>query len=671
MKQKSLHRHFNSFKVICIILLITTALLDLSNLFLNSRRVSSEMPIQNHYSNVENFSINATFPLEFKEFYTTSKQNPNLQFWGSWIGSSDNTAYIQSESFTCPKYLKFFVSGHPGNPNNHIFLINDNNSNIEIYSRSKAFDPGTKWEIFIYKPDQSLINHQVRLAVHDESIGWGGWIGFSDPMKSSLLEYAWLKFKFLPKGSVTIICIIFICYLCYGISAKILEYLKYLSTSDELKNLLIISIFSLFIFFLRRPTQFLSPSVWAEEGTVVIPDFFTHGIISLFYPVNGYLILITKLISGFALLFPISFYPYLTLFLSVLFELLVILAIVYTPTLLKARIVCAIFLLFLPINSEVYVSTLYTFWFASILVFLVALWDDKGDLKTTQYSRISIALQDKRVAISCVYLIVGGLSSPIIVFLSPLIALRFFYQVYLMNRRISLRSIISDPNFPIFVSLNFCTALQLVNILQTSSSKQDPIQISGDFIISILGRFFGFLVSHSDYFETQIFLGTILFLFLFSNFFRIVSKYFKYRKTEYNVFQSLFAHHDIRLIVTLYYLLSISILATLLRVGGIVDVIHPRLAGPRYFFFPYLVITWILIQFSLSNGRPTLAKLASNTFLALILFNSFSTLVRIDQPLDWQSPSLIFRYEGSAKFPVNTDGNIDSVITVLYPPSID
>ena len=62
------------------------------------------------------------------------------------------------------------------------------------------------------------------------------------------------------------------------------------------------------LLFSRRSAQLLSPQVWDEDGTYVLAGLLARGWASLAEPVNGYLILVPKLVSALSL--SVSFYHY-------------------------------------------------------------------------------------------------------------------------------------------------------------------------------------------------------------------------------------------------------------------------------------------------------------------------------------------------------------------------
>jgi len=146
----------------------------------------------------------------------------------------------------------------------------------------------------------------------------------------------------------------------------------------------------------RRWLQLVSPQVWDEDGTKIIPGLINHGLTSFLTPVNGYLITVPKIISLISLTISFSHYPLISTILAWLFIASVGLAVAISPTHLKLKIACALLIFLIPSNPEVFGLPLYTFWWSSILLFLLALWDEKN-------------LQLKwRV----IFLFLGGLSSP-------------------------------------------------------------------------------------------------------------------------------------------------------------------------------------------------------------------------------------------------------------------
>jgi hypothetical protein len=81
------------------------------------------------------------------------------------------------------------------------------------------------------------------------------------------------------------------------------------------------------------------------------------------------------------------------------------------PTSLKGKSLCALAVLLNPNGAEVYVVPLYSFWFAGLLVALALLWDKDAQSVTQRFLRSA-------------FILIGGLSSPLVVPLAPLFLLR-------------------------------------------------------------------------------------------------------------------------------------------------------------------------------------------------------------------------------------------------------
>src|SRR5438477_3061928 len=88
----------------------------------------------------------------------------------------------------------------------------------------------------------------------------------------------------------------------------------------------------LFVFvllLLRSHMRLFHPQVWVEDaattyGGTNILDFARYGPNALFRPVNGYLVVIPKLISGLSLLVSFSYYPLISTILAWLAILLIL-----------------------------------------------------------------------------------------------------------------------------------------------------------------------------------------------------------------------------------------------------------------------------------------------------------------------------------------------------------
>ena len=192
----------------------------------------------------------------------------------------------------------------------------------------------------------------------------------------------------------------------------------------------------------RRWCQIASPQVWDEDGTQIIYGFITHGWVELLQPVNGYLITVPKIISMISLRVSFLHYPVVSTILSWSFIVSVGLAIAISPAPIHGKFLCAAAAFMIPSDPEVFGLPLYTFWWAALLLFLVALWDEK---RPTLGWRLC-------------FLLLGGLSSPVIILVLPVL----YFRVCLY------RSLRSE-----YVIAFVATLIAVVQILFVSAGLQD------------------------------------------------------------------------------------------------------------------------------------------------------------------------------------------------------
>lgn len=339
----------------------------------------------------------------------------------------------------------------------------------------------------------------------------------------------------------------------------------------------------------RRPDQFRAPYVWCEEGTYMLPQFALKGWAALFEPVNGYLILPSKIINFLSLSLSFQYYPELTALFTLLFSVLAVFAIAYSPTYLPHRMFCALAVLFVPTDPEVFMVGLYAFWWGTLLLFLALLWREDGG-----HSLLKTA-----------YVAIGGLSSPLVVGVTPLFLWRWARK---RNR--------SD-----LVALVLCLLLSGVQIMQVLATRT-PVHVaySLDTIKHVLLKYFGYFLWR-EWLPTQrvdlavsFALGLALLGFL---------GWLAYKERG-------------KLSVYFYFLLGalfLSIVVNTLRVDP--RAVHPLTGGPRYFFFPWIVLSWLLIWLASVSQRPL--RLALIAILLFALLNGAQGMARFHKPVDWRA----------------------------------
>ena len=122
--------------------------------------------------------------------------------------------------------------------------------------------------------------------------------------------------------------------------------------SGRWRFLLLFAIF-LGILASRRWEQLASPQVWDEEGRL-ISGCIHNGWFDLLIPVNGYLLLVPKLIVRASLAVSFYRYPLVAAIATLLFNSSVGLAVATAPTRLKGKAFCAAAIYLVPSNTEVF-----------------------------------------------------------------------------------------------------------------------------------------------------------------------------------------------------------------------------------------------------------------------------------------------------------------------------
>lgn len=369
----------------------------------------------------------------------------------------------------------------------------------------------------------------------------------------------------------------------------------------------------------RRWQQLINPQVWNEDGAPgpitqvlrdngsVIPDYISSGWTSLFESVNGYLIIIPKIISIISINLSFFYYPEISTTISFLFATTVCMLIMVCPTYLKMRFLCAIAVLLIPSNTEVFGTPLYTFWWASLLLFLIALWDEKSP----------------SVALRSLFLIIGGLSSPIIFLILPILYLRVYWFA---NAR--------AEKFIAFVA----TIITLVQFIFFTKNTINEIPLFSHLFFNSIKIFFGgFLIGNLISSKLLLFISSI---FLFGIIILWLHTY-KHIKTTW----------------ILTYLLAGSVALVVTRVD--ILNIDQSASGPRYFFFPFILIYWILIQFFYLNQSNAIRAFIATIFITSIL-NATPVWTRNHDDLRWRdhvnSCPLFTEY----LIPIHRDGNSSS-----------
>ena len=369
------------------------------------------------------------------------------------------------------------------------------------------------------------------------------------------------------------------------------------------------------ILLLRRTDQLTDPQVWDEEGTQFIPSLLEHGARALFIPVNGYLTICPRAISYAALkLGGLAHYPSISTALGVTFTAAALAWIGTAPLAIRGGALLAIAVAMVPSDTEVFVVPLYTLWFAGLALFTLLLWTPGNH--SWLFGRITVAL-------------VGGLSNPIVVLLAPLALLR----AALIRTR---------DEVLVALSMLVPAGIQLW-LLQTTLGESALPRLA-DAVLA-LSRFLGYpLVLWISYNPPDWVMYMVAAAHLLALGALLTPAESRLRR------------------LALLALFFISAWSSMMRVHP-PTAIHPVAAGPRYFFFPFVFLSWFWVD-ALVSVRTSAARLLPATAAALIAFSTSRCFNRHHEHLDWQASVQELAIHRRATFPIQFDGNAGRAWTV-------
>ena len=321
-------------------------------------------------------------------------------------------------------------------------------------------------------------------------------------------------------------------------------------------------LFTILVLFLRRPGQFSNPYLWVEDGTLTLRSFADHGAYILVEPLSGYHVFASKLLSFVAFRLSALHAPAVEATLAVIGTCAVILAIAFSPTHLRFPALCAIAPLLVPTDAEVFATSAYFFWWVGYLLVLVPLW------------------RSEKQALRFAFLVFGGVSSPLV----PSIALIQIVRAALERTWTEIAAAGAAAAL---------TAFQLGTLLSYHAAG-NASSLTVPTVISAVNKFTGYFILSS--FSS----GNAKFYFASSAICAVL----------------LTITWLVRKKLDRYFLLlamSYALICGSVIWRSPIEVIHPFLAGERYFFYPFGLLMWISIW--LAALSPSVVGM---TFVALL-----------------------------------------------------
>jgi hypothetical protein len=344
------------------------------------------------------------------------------------------------------------------------------------------------------------------------------------------------------------------------------------------------------ILYARRSAQLLHPQVWDEDGLVIMRDLIQAGPASILWPLNGYLLVIPRTITFLALSISVSYYPLISTLLAWAFTIAALIAISVSPLALRGGVLLAITAGLVPSDPEVFGLPLYTFWWAGLLIVAAAFWRPHGGATAW------------RVA----FVVVGGLSSPLILLVLPL----FLCRAAIWRRDIAERIVA--------IAATACAAAQIAALVQSHVVAQTSLPGTSALLVA-LPLFFGNYVAGS-FGRAQPQLAAVV---------------------EWGVAIATLAliavalrtgRRHVAILVALLYLLFGSIALSAARAP--ILILDPVLTGPRYFFYPFVFEAWLLLQIAFL-ARGAFIRWTAAAFVGLAVLNAIPSLSRPHDDLRW------------------------------------
>ncbi len=352
------------------------------------------------------------------------------------------------------------------------------------------------------------------------------------------------------------------------------------SSKGRPSGLLLCTIF-LFLLASRRWEQLVSPQVWCEDAWL-IEGFMKNGWHELLLPLNGYLVLVPKIITGVSMDLSVYYYPLVSTILTWVLTALVGLAVAFGPIRLRGKVLCAISIFAIPSDPEVFGLPLYTLWWSAILLLVCALWDERVPARFIRSG----------------FVIAGGLSSPFIFVALPVLCFRaFWYRTFHAERIVALVGMIIAA---IQIPFVFPGAARTVPPISSIWRNVIP-KFCGWFVLGNFaqGRFLLWAAGFA--------LVALMAMFLFS------------RRRDPSAW-------------ILFGLYVGAVCSSITRVDP--SILIPAQAGPRYFFLPYVLTYWILIQLCLSANANWIRLLAAIT-ASIALLNAIPVWTRHHYDMRW------------------------------------
>ena len=352
------------------------------------------------------------------------------------------------------------------------------------------------------------------------------------------------------------------------------------------RNSVLLVLFAIVItLFIRKTDALINPQFWAEDGAVFFLQQYENGASALFRSSADYLHLVPRLIALIAnAFFPYHLIPTIYNYSCLLITPIVALSIFSSRFHVNNKPLIALTIVLIPqYANEVFLNITNLQWILSIMLIVVLF----KETPAKKYGNVII-----QYACDLMIIIICGLTGPFIIILMPFYGWKWISKKNLYNSviliavatisLIQLSFIVQDLTYSQGIGINFETYSAIIGH-----------KFIGNFF---LGHILAYKINH--YILSFLYLGTLILIL-----------HLAYHKKSRFIFFSIG--------ISLFFLL-----VAFYRSNNPEDLIFPG-CGTRYFYIPYVMLTWSLI--ALLEKQAKWKNILLTMVLILILISSLTS----------------------------------------------
>ncbi len=350
--------------------------------------------------------------------------------------------------------------------------------------------------------------------------------------------------------------------------------------------------FSVLIFLLvvRTRGKIANPGIWVEDS-YYLQQFNEEGLSSLFNSSNDFLNLGTRLLSAFTQSLTIVHYPITSILLTLLLSAALCVLIAHIIGGPKGFL-CATLVIVFPADPEVLGLPSYFFWILGVYLLAIAICN---------YQQWST----RQLVGHCCLIVFAGLSGPLVILTLPIMFLRLVRDRFLRTN--SSRTLLITGFLLVPSLIQIAYRLSVATVASEGRNGVDrllrwPIEVVGSYFVGVRWA------------DKNTVIGLLVLL--------LIASYVWLTKT----------YNFTTVAITVLFLMSC--LQSALRVD--VQLLHPIIAGPRYYFVPFVLFSWLIVH--LLSDAPKSVWLPITTVIAVVVsFDAYSALDRPTDSLNWPS----------------------------------